>query len=112
MARIRTAFISGTIDDNPLTIGATTLTADELANLAVVASPDIAAIILDPQGTAGDPEVVHVTTHTSSATSATISRGREGSDARQHAQDVAWVHGPTNQDFKLARPPVYQQVFS
>ncbi len=99
MAETRTPFVDGTIDDDPLTSGATTLTATELADLAAVASPDIAKIILDPSGSAGAPEVVYVTAHTGSATTATIVRAREGSTGRQHAKDIAWVHGPTNLDY-------------
>lgn len=99
MSRIKTPFISGTILNNPLAIGDTTLSSAALANLAAVASPDIAAIILDPAGSAGNPEVVWVTAHTASATTATISRGQEGSTARQHLLAVAWAHGPTIMDF-------------
>lgn len=99
MARIKTGFVSGVIDDNPLLIGATTLTATELGDLPEIASPDIAAIVLDPAGTAGAPEIVHVTAHTAAATTATIVRAREGTTAREHLQSVPWVHGPTVEDF-------------
>ena len=100
MSRSRTAFLSGTITDNPLTSGATTINSAGLASLPAISSPDIAVLVLDPTGSAGAPEVVYVTAHTGSATSATISRGQEGSSARQHASGVAWVHGPTLYDFK------------
>ncbi len=101
MVRIRSNFVSGVIDNNPLAIGGLTLNATELADLAVVASPDIAAIILDPTGGAGDPEIVHVTAHSGSATTATIVRAREGTVAREHLLSVSWVHGPTQKDFPL-----------
>lgn len=100
MSRSRTAFLSGTITDNPLTNVATTINSAALASLPAIASPDIAVLVLDPTGSAGAPEVVYVTAHTGSATSATISRGQEGSSARQHASGIAWVHGPTLYDFK------------
>lgn len=100
MSRSRTAFLSGTITDNPLTNVATTLNSAALASLPAIASPDIAVLVLDPTGSAGAPEVVYVTAHTGSATSATISRAQEGSAARQHASGIAWVHGPTLYDFK------------
>ncbi|KKL93443.1 hypothetical protein LCGC14_1874620, partial [marine sediment metagenome] len=103
MVRIRSNFVSGVIDNNPLAIGGLTLNATELADLAVVASPDIAAIILDPTGGAGDPEIVHVTAHTGSATTATIVRAREGTVAREHLLSVSWVHGPTVQDLTPPR---------
>ena len=99
MSRIRTGFISGTIDDNPLVIGATTLTSTELANLPAIASPDVAVLILDPAGSAGAPEIVWVTAHTGSATTATISRGKEGSSARKHALNIPWICGPTTWDY-------------
>lgn len=100
MSRSRTAFLSGTITDNPLTNVATTINSAALASLPAIASPDIAVLVLDPTGSAGAPEVVYVTAHTGSATSATISRGQEGSSARQHASGIAWVHGPTTYDLK------------
>lgn len=100
MSRSRTAFLSGTITDNPLTNVATTMNSAALASLPAIASPDIAVLVLDPTGSAGAPEVVYVTAHTGSATSATISRAQEGSSARQHASGIAWVHGPTLYDFK------------
>lgn len=100
MSRSRTAFLSGTITDNPLTDSATTINSAALASLPAIASPDIAVLVLDPAGSAGAPEVVYVTAHTGSATSATISRGQEGSSAREHAQTIPWVHGPTTYDLK------------
>ena len=95
MSRIKTAFLSGTITDNPLTNVATTINSAALANLPAIASPDIAVLVLDPAGSAGAPEVVWVTAHTGSATSATISRAQEGTSAREHASTIPWVHGPT-----------------
>ena len=100
MSRSRTAFLSGTITDNPLTAAATTINSAALANLPAIASPDIAVLVLDPAGSAGAPEVVYVTAHTASATSATISRAQEGTSAREHAQSIPWVHGPTTYDLK------------
>lgn len=100
MSRSRTAFLSGTITDNPLTNVATTLNSAALASLPEIASPDIAVLVLDPTGSAGAPEVIYVTAHTAAATSATVVRAREGSAARQHASGIAWVHGPTLYDYK------------
>lgn len=99
MVRIRSAYVSGTILNNPLAIGDTTLSSAALANLPAVASPDYAALILDPAGSAGNPEIVWVTAHTASATTATIARAKEGTTARQHLLAVAWAHGPTIMDF-------------
>lgn len=93
MTRVRTDNVFGTITDNPLTSGATTMNSAGLANLAAVSSTE-AIIILDPNRVAGAPEIVVVTAHTGSATSATIQRGQFGTTARQHASGTAWVHGP------------------
>lgn len=100
MSRSRTAFLSGTITDNPLAAGGTTINSAGLASLPAIASPVIAVLVLDPTGSAGAPEVVYVTAHTGAATSATISRAAEGSTARAHASGISWVHGPTLNDFK------------
>lgn len=97
--RKRSPFQSGTITNNPLTSGGTTLNSAALANLPAVAAPDIMAIVLDPTGVGGNPEIVWVTAHTASATSATITRGQEGTTARQHALAIAWAHIPTILDY-------------
>src|SRR5260221_9873288 len=99
MTRVKTPFISGTLLNNPLAIGETNMSSAALAGLATIASPDYAAIILDPAGSAGTPEVVWVTAHTAAATTATIARAMEGSTARQHLLAVPWSHGPTIMDF-------------
>lgn len=99
MARIRTAFVSGTILNNPLAIGDVTLSSAALSSLAAVVAPDVALLVLDPAGSAGAPEVVTVTAHTAAATTATITRASEGSTARQHATGIPWVHGATTYDF-------------
>jgi len=93
--RSRTAFLAGLVDDNPLTAGATTLTATELASLPAIGSTEHAVIVLDPNGDSGAPEIVYVTAHTASATTATIARGQEGTTGRQHDQNTRWYHGPT-----------------
>lgn len=104
MGRIRTAFISGVTTNNPLTSGGTTLNSASLAGLPVIAAPDIAVIVLDPAGSAGNPEVVYVTAHSSAATSATIARAKESTSAREHAVGTPWVHAPTLTDFEAAIP--------
>lgn len=93
MTRVRTDNVFGTITDNPLLVGATTMNSAGLANLAAVSSAE-AFITLDPNRVAGAPEIVVVTAHTGSATSATIQRGQFGTTARQHASGTQWVHGP------------------
>lgn len=95
--RIRTNNVFGTVSDNPLTNVATTLNSAGLADLAAVSSAH-AVIVLDPLRAAGAPEIVIVTAHTGSATSATITRGAYGTSARQHAAGTLWVHAPTIDD--------------
>lgn len=98
--RVRSNFVGGIVEDAPLLVGATILTSASLANLAVIDSTNHAAIIIDPDGNDGSPEIVWVTAHTASATTATILRAQEGTAARQHAQDTPWVHTATSHDFE------------
>lgn len=95
--RVRDNNCFGTVSDNPLSSGAVTLNSAGLANMSVVSSAH-AIIVLDPLRSAGAPEIVTVTAHSSSATSATITRGQFGTMARAHAQGVLWVHAPTIDD--------------
>ena len=97
--RVRASGVQGTITDNPLLVGATTMNSAGLADLPAIGATQFAAITLDPLGTAGAPEVVWVTAHTAATTTATIVRAREGTTARQHAAGTAWVHGPTPADY-------------
>jgi hypothetical protein len=97
--RLRALAIGGLVEDNPLTAAATSLASAGLAALAAVGASEHAALVLDPDGMFGAPEVVYVTSHTAAATSATILRGQEGTTARQHDRDVPWIHGPSVKDF-------------
>lgn len=91
--------LSSGISDSDVTI-----TSDGLADLPEVVSPDYTVLVLDPDGLSGRPEVVYVTDHAASATSATITRGEEtgdgGSVARAHEAGVAWYHAATPQDYE------------
>lgn len=91
----------GTITDNPLTSGATTMNSATFGALPAVVAPDYLAIVLDPD-TASE-EVIWVTAHTASATSATIWRAREGSTAVAHTSGAIWKHGPTAADIPDAQ---------
>ena len=99
MARLRSNNVFGTVDNNPLAAGGTSLSADELANLVAVTGTDTAVITLDPNRVNGAPEIVYVTAHSASATTATILRGQEGTAARAHPQGTFWVHAATRVDF-------------
>lgn len=105
MARLRSNNVFGTITDNPLTNVATSLNSAGLANLIAVTGSDTAVITLDPNRVNGAPEIVYVTAHTASATSATILRGQEGTAARQHPSGTFWVHAPTTVDHRPYSPP-------
>ena len=98
--RTRTNFVGGLVEDNPLTNVATTLTSAGLAALPVIDTTNHAALILDPDGIHGAPEIVWVTAHSASSTTATILRAQESTSARQHLRDTYWVHTATVADFE------------
>lgn len=83
--------LTGTITDNPLTAGATTINSADFASLPVITFPDNVYIILDPYATSGAPEIVRVTAHTAGSTSITVTRGQQGTTARQHASGTFWT---------------------
>lgn len=97
--RVRSNFLGGLIEDNPLTLGATSLSSAGLAAMQAIGSTQHMVLVLDPDGVGGNPEIVWVTAHTAAATTATILRGQEGTAARAHERDMPWVHGPTIKDF-------------
>lgn len=97
--RLRSNNISGTITDNPLAIGATTINSAGFADLPVVDATSHLMLILDPQEVGGTAEIVRVTAHTAAATSVTVQRGQESSSARSHVFNTTWMHGPVVSDF-------------
>lgn len=104
MKRIRASFIAGNLS-SALTNSDTTMVSNDLVAFPVVTSPDeYAAIIIDPEATLGVPEIVWVTAHAASATSATIVRNPADEDtaARAHNNGTYWIHGPTERDWELA----------
>lgn len=96
--RVRQNCLGGKVEDNPLAIGATTLTSAALAAMVAISATQHLSITLDPDGIFGAPEIVWVTAHVAGATTATILRAQEGTTARSHKQDVDWSHGPTAMD--------------
>ena len=102
--RTRTNFVGGLVEDNPLTNVATTLTSAGLAALPVIDTTNHAALILDPDGIHGAPEIVWVTAHSASSTTATILRAQESTSSRQHLRDTYWVHTATVRDFAPEAP--------
>lgn len=97
MARVRADFVFGTTTAG-IDADDTTLASASLARLPVVGSPDVAAVTLFDTAT-GVHEIVHVTAHSASATSATIVRGQEGSTASSWGSGSSWAVGPTVEDF-------------
>lgn len=97
--RIRANFTGGLVDDNPLTIGATTMTSNALQALQVIDATQHMVLVLDPDGYGGAPEIAYLTGHTGASSTATLLRGQEGSTARAHVQDTPWVHSATAKDF-------------
>lgn len=89
--RIRGNLVSGTLSV-ALASGDTTMSAAGLANLPAVTSTGHAVIVIEN-------EIIYVTAHTASATTATIARGKEGTAAAAHSSGVAWVHGAVVSDF-------------
>lgn len=96
--RLRANFEVGTITNNPLASGATTINSTSFSTLPVVSSPDLMAITLDPEGVNGIPEIVHIIDHASAATSVTVVRGQEATVAREHPADTEWVNALTAED--------------
>lgn len=97
--RIRTDNVYGTLSAAlGGAAGDLTMNSAGLANLAAVSSAH-AVIVIDPLRTGGAPEIVVVTAHTGSATTATITRGAYGTTRRAHALGTLWVHAPTREDF-------------
>ncbi len=97
--RVRSGFLGGLIEDNPLASGATVLTSAGLAAGPAIGATQHQAITLDPDGLSGNPEIAYITAHVAAATTATILRGQEGTTARAHDRDTPWLHGPTVKDF-------------
>ena len=89
--RARANLVSGTLSVALSNVD-TTMSAAGLANLPAITSANHAVIVIEN-------EIVYVTAHTASATTATILRAQEGTSAAAHAQNVAWVHGPVVSDY-------------
>ena len=91
MARLYSNFIEGVTSAN-MTAGSTTIQGAFLAALPVVTS-DILVLVIDPEAAGNGPEIVHVTAHTASSTSASVLRGQEGTSAAAHTAPTKVV-GP------------------
>lgn len=92
-------FLSGNLGSTLAAGASGAVTDSSFAALPVVTSPDTLKLVLDPDGTAGDPEIITITAHTAASTTATISRASEGTTAREHLSSTKWVNAVTTTDF-------------
>lgn len=90
-------FISGTLSAG-ITNVETTIAGTALADMVAVAAPDTMYVVLDPEGTAGAPEIVTVTVHTTSATTATVTRASQSTTARAHLINTVFRVAATKAD--------------
>jgi hypothetical protein len=98
MARIRNNFLSGTLSTGITDVDAS-VSSTQFAYVPAISGDDYFPIVLNPSGVGYDPEIAYITAHTASATTATISRGKEGTTSIAHLSGVSWVHAPTAIDF-------------
>lgn len=81
-----------------ISISDTTLASAEFASLRAITAGNtyIPIVLLDPS--AKVYEVVWLSNHTTSATTGTVSRGQEGSVAREWPSGTQWIVAPTMRD--------------
>lgn len=99
--RVRGNFAAGALDA-ALTNVATSMSSPALADLPAIGATEHAAIslfIADSNGRITSKEIVYVTAHTASATTATILRGQEGTTGVAWAIGDKWEHSATALDF-------------
>lgn len=97
--RLRSNNQQGTITNNPLTAGATTINSPGFIDLPVVDTTNHLILVLDPLEVNGAAEIVRVTAHASTASSLTVVRGAENTTPREHPFGTTWFHGPVTSDF-------------
>lgn len=90
MAQLWWNFGEGTTD-TLLAVSGTTLSGSFLSAMPEVTGGDYVVLVLDPEAAGNGPEVVHVTAHTASATTATITRAQESTSDVQHASGTKVV---------------------
>lgn len=100
-SRVRANFVAGALSAS-LTSTGTSMSSAALADLPAIGATEHAAISLftaDGDGRITAKEVVYVTAHTASATTATIARGKEGTTGVAWASGDKWEHAPTALDY-------------
>lgn len=104
MARRRYNFQSGVLTSD-IASGDLSFSSTTLAALPAVTGSDYCVVVIDPDSAdpnhAGQaPELVYITAHTASATSATITRAQESTAAHAHSAGVKWELVATVLDFE------------
>lgn len=102
-SRVRADGVAGALSAGLATTD-TTMSSAGLADLPGIDSTQHAALTLfatDTDGRVTQREVVYVTAHTAGATTATIARAEEYSDAQTWSAGDKWVHGPTAEDVRI-----------
>lgn len=100
MGWLRFNDVFGTASVNPITLpssGNSCTWPSAPPGLGKVAYPDQVKLVVE-EGTANE-EIVYIFAYTPGSTSASCYRGQEGTSMIAHTA-VAWVHGPTANDFK------------
>jgi hypothetical protein len=103
MATLYRNFLSGTITDNPLSDSATTINSAGFEFLPTITT-DQMWLVLDPDGSAGAPEICRITAHSAAATSVTVAaRDESAGNAqltvnRSHVSGTEWVIALTQAD--------------
>ena len=105
MSTLYENFLAGTTTDNPLSDSATTINSSGFSSLPEVTGGDEMYITLDPDASAGAPEIVKVTAHSTSATSVTVTRAQQSTSAREHASGTTWRHSFTKTDAERVGTP-------
>jgi len=98
--RVRANFVAGQLSSAMLT-GDTTIQGAGLADLPAIGASEFAPVAIfrtDNAGRVTQKEIVHVTAHTAGATSATCTRGREGTTAQTWNAGDRFSHTDTALD--------------
>jgi len=105
VGRVYQNFLGGTLTTD-LPIGDTSMESAELAAMREVVAPDTMTVTLGPE--TGAPEVVLVTAHAASATTATILRAQEGTAEANWlaATPTEWRHDWTAEAINESRVKV------
>lgn len=97
MAVLYTNFIDGVLSADASS-ATTTVSASVFADLPEVTGGDEVWLVIDPDASAGAPEIVKVTAHALSSTDVTVERAQQGTTARAHLTSVRVTNAATSSD--------------